>query len=163
MDGAIIRPAGVDDVAVILELVRALGEYEQARPGDITADEATLRGALFGPHPAAEVLLACVGHSTVGFAVFFHNFSTWRAKRGLYLEDLFVRPEARGRGYGKQLFTAVARIAKARGCARMDWAVLDWNQPAIDFYRSLGAEPLQEWTTFRLSGNGLEQIQALAS
>ena len=158
MEEAIIRPASVDDVPVILELIRALGAYERAQLGDITADEATLRGALFGPHPAAEVLLACRGQIAVGFAVFFHNFSTWRGKRGLYLEDLFVRPEARGRGYGKQLFLAVAKIARERDCARMDWAVLDWNQPAIDFYRRLGAEPLEEWTTFRLTRAALERL-----
>ncbi len=158
MEEAIIRPASVDDVPVILELIRALGAYERAQPGDITADEATLRGALFGPHPAAEVLLACRGQIAVGFAVFFHNFSTWRGKRGLYLEDLFVRPEARGRGYGKQLFLAVAKIARERDCARMDWAVLDWNQPAIDFYHRLGAEPLEEWTTFRLTRAALERL-----
>ena len=155
---AAIRAAGVDDVAVILELVRALGAYEKARACDITADEATLREALFGAQPGAEVLLACEGAAVVGFAVFFHNFSTWRGKRGLYLEDLFVRPEARGRGYGRQLFLAVAQIARQRDCARMDWSVLDWNEPAIAFYRSLGAEPLSAWTTYRLTEAAIERL-----
>ena len=158
MEPAVIRRAGVDDVPVILELIQALGAYEKARPDEITADEATLREALFGPDPAAEVLLACVGQNAVGFAVFFFNFSTWRGKRGIYLEDLFVRPEARGRGYGKQLFVTVARIAREHDCARMEWSVLDWNQPAIDFYRSLGAEPLIEWTRFRLTQSVLERL-----
>lgn len=153
-----IRPAAVADMPVILDLIRALGAYEKAGPGDITADEATLRAALFGPHPGAEVLLACEGEAVVGLAIFFHNFSTWRGKRGLYLEDLFVRPEARGRGHGKQLFLTLAKIARERDCARMDWSVLDWNAPAIAFYRSLGAEPLSEWTTYRLTQAALERL-----
>ncbi len=158
MQASMIRPATAGDVPVILELIRALGAYEKAGPNDITADEFILRQSLFGDHPAAEVVLACEGETTAGFAVFFHNYSTWRGKRGVYLEDLFVRPEARGRGHGKRLFLEVARIARERDCARMDWSVLDWNQPAIDFYRSLGAEPLNEWTTYRLTRAALDAL-----
>jgi ribosomal protein S18 acetylase RimI-like enzyme len=158
MPASTIRPAKMDDVPVILELIGALGAYEKASPDDITADEEDLRRSLFGAQPAAEVLVACEGETVVGFAVFFHNYSTWRGKRGLYLEDLFVKPEARGRGHGKRLFLEVAKAAKDRDCARMDWSVLDWNQPAIDFYCSLGAEPLNEWTTYRLTRAALERL-----
>ncbi|MGH8305629.1 MAG: GNAT family N-acetyltransferase, partial [Steroidobacteraceae bacterium] len=114
--------------------------------------------ALFGPRPFAEVAFGCLDGAAVGFALYFHNFSTFKGKPGIYLEDLFVRPEARGLGVGKCLLAWLARTALARGCARLDWAVLDWNEPSIGFYRSLGAEPQDEWTTFRLTGAALERL-----
>ncbi|HMD72047.1 MAG TPA: GNAT family N-acetyltransferase [Bryobacteraceae bacterium] len=146
-----IRPGVEDDIPVILDLIRALAEYEKARPEEVPVDQAVLRESLFGARPAAEVLLAEVDGETVGFALFFHNFSTWQGRRGLYLEDLFVRPEMRGRGIGKALLCELARLAMERGCARMEWAVLDWNTPSIEFYRSLGAVPMDQWTIFRLT------------
>jgi GNAT superfamily N-acetyltransferase len=153
-----IRPAGEGDVPVILALIRGLAEYEKARPEDLPVDEAALRESLFGAQPAAEVLLADVEGETAGFALFFHNFSTWQGRRGLYLEDLFVRPEMRGRGIGQALLRELARIATDRGCARMEWAVLDWNTPAIDFYGSLGAVPMDEWTIFRLTAPAIARL-----
>src|SRR5206468_1806469 len=145
-----IRPAHVEDVPVILQLIRDLATYERA-PNDVTATEEQLVDVLFGERPAAEVLLAFEGQSPVGFAVFFYNFSTWLARPGLYLEDLFVKPEMRGKGYGRALLIELAKIARDRGCGRMEWAVLDWNEPAIKFYRALGAKPMDEWTVFRLT------------
>jgi len=152
-----IRPAGEADVPVILELIRALAEYERA-PNEVVCDEARLRESLFGDKPDAEVLLACIGAEAAGFAVFFHNYSTWWGRRGIYLEDLFVRPEMRGRGIGKALLRALAVIARERDCARMEWSVLDWNQPAIDFYRTLGAIPKDEWTVYRLNRPEIEKL-----
>ena len=145
-----IRPATVTDVPIILELIRALATYERA-PNDVTATEKGLTEVLLGEKPAAEVLLAFENETAVGFAVFFHNFSTWLGRPGLYLEDLFVRPEDRGKGYGRALLIELAKIARDRGCGRMEWAVLDWNEPAIEFYRKLGAKPMDEWTVFRLT------------
>jgi GNAT superfamily N-acetyltransferase len=153
-----IRRATAEDVPAILALIRGLAEYERATPEEVPADEASLRESLFNARPSAEVLLACEGGDALGFAVFFHNYSTWRARHGLYLEDLFVRPEHRGRGIGKGLLRALARIALERRCARMEWAVLDWNRPAIDFYLSLGARPMDEWTIFRLTGQAIENL-----
>jgi GNAT superfamily N-acetyltransferase len=152
-----IRPAVEADVPVILELIRALAEYERA-PHEVRCDEAQLRESLFGPRPEAEVLLACNGAGCAGFAVFFHNYSTWWGRRGIYLEDLFVRPEMRGKGIGKALLRALAKIAWDRGCARMEWSVLDWNQQAIDFYRSLGAVAKDEWTVYRLNRPEIEKL-----
>ena len=152
-----IRPAVEADVPVILELIHALAEYERA-PHEVVCDEARLRESLFGAKPDAEVLLACVGPAAAGFAVFFHNYSTWWGRRGIYLEDLFVRPEMRGKGIGKALLKAVATIALERECARVEWSVLDWNQPAIDFYRSLGAVPKDEWTVYRLNRPEIENL-----
>ncbi len=152
-----IRPAAEADVPLILQLIRELAEYERA-PGDVVATEEGLRGVLFGQRPSAEVLLAMVGHEPVGFAVFFHNFSTWLGRPGLYLEDLFVRPDQRGHGYGRALLEHLARIAQERGCGRMEWAVLDWNEPAIQFYRKLGARPMDEWTVFRLTESEIAQL-----
>jgi GNAT superfamily N-acetyltransferase len=149
-----IRTATVADVPVILELIRALATYERA-PNDVTATETGLTEVLFGEKPAAEVLLAFENETAVGFAVFFHNFSTWLGRPGLYLEDLFVRPEDRGKGYGRALLIRLAKIARERGCGRMEWAVLDWNEPAIQFYRKLGAKPMDEWTVFRLTREGI--------
>ena len=152
-----IRTTTETDVPVILELIRDLATYERA-PDAVVATEAGLREVLFGAKRSAEVLLALEDGEPVGFAVYFHNFSTWLGLPGLYLEDLFVRPEKRGKGYGRALLERLAQIAKERGCGRMEWAVLDWNDPAIQFYRKLGAEPMSEWTVFRLTGEGIGKL-----
>jgi len=152
-----IRPARLEDVPIILELIRDLATYERA-PHEMTATEEQLVDVLFGERPAAEVLLTFEGKSPVGFAVFFHNFSTWLGRPGLYLEDLFVKPEKRGKGYGRALLVELAKIARDRGCGRMEWAVLDWNEPAIKFYHSLGAKPMDEWTVFRLTRDGIAKL-----
>ncbi len=154
-----IRPARVEDVPVILQLIHDLATYERA-PDEVSATEQQLVDVLFGEKPAAEVLLAFEEKSPVGFAVYFFNFSTWLGRAGLYLEDLFIKPEKRGKGYGRALLVELAKIARDRGCGRMEWAVLDWNEPAIKFYRSLGAKPMHEWTVFRLTG---EEIGKLAN
>src|SRR6516225_11960718 len=155
----IIRRACVEDVPVILHLIRDLATYERA-PNEVTATEEQLVEVLFGERPAAEVLLAFEGESPVGFALFFHNFSTWLGRPGLYLEDLFVKPKKRGNGYGRALLVELAKIAMERGCGRMEWAVLDWNEPAIKFYRTLAAKPMDEWTVFRLTREGIEKLAA---
>ena len=152
-----IRRATIDDVPVILELIRALAIYERA-PNEVTATEETLAQILFGKKQAAEVLLAFENETAVGFAVFFHNFSTWLGRPGLYLEDLFVKPEHRGKGYGRALLIHLAKIARERNCGRFEWAVLDWNEPAIQFYRKLGAKPMDEWTVFRLTRDGIAKL-----
>lgn len=152
-----IRPATVADVSVILELIKDLATYERA-PEEVVTDEKGLTDVLFGKKPAAEVLLAFEEDRAVGFAVFFHNFSTWLGRPGLYLEDLFVRPEDRGKGYGRALLVRLAKIARDRGCGRMEWAVLDWNEPAIKFYRKLGANPMHEWTVFRLTPADIAEL-----
>ena len=152
-----IRPADVKDVAIILELIRDLATYERA-PDEVTATEQQLVDVLFGERPAAEVLLAFEGQSPVGFAVYFYNFSTWLGRPGLYLEDLFVKPDKRGKGYGRALLVELAKIARERECGRMEWAVLDWNEPAIKFYRALGAKPMYEWTVFRLRRDGIARL-----
>jgi GNAT superfamily N-acetyltransferase len=157
LENLLIRPARVEDVAVILELIRDLATYERA-PDEVTATEERLIDVLFGEKPAAEVLLAFEEESPVGFAVYFYNFSTWLGRAGLYLEDLFVKPEKRGRGYGRGLLVELAKIARDRGCGRMEWAVLDWNEPAIKFYHSLGAKPMHEWTVFRLTGGEIGKL-----
>src|SRR5438309_2421915 len=153
-----IRDATISDVPIILHLIRDLATYERA-PNDVVATEQGLRDVLFGPEPSAKVVFIFEGKEAIGFAVYFFNFSTWLGRPGLYLEDLFVKPEARGRGYGRALLVDLARIARDRGCGRMEWAVLDWNEPAIKFYRSLGAKPMEEWTVFRLT---LDRIAKLA-
>ncbi len=152
-----IRSAHVEDVPIILQLIRDLATYERAR-NEVTATEEQLVDVLFGERPAAEVLLAFERQSPVGFAVFFHNFSTWLGRPGLYLEDLFVKPDKRGKGYGRALLVELAKIARERGCGRMEWAVLDWNEPAINFYRTLGAKPMDEWTVFRLTRDGIAKL-----
>ena len=152
-----IRPARVDDVSVILQLIRDLATYERA-PDEVTATEEQLVDVLFGERPAAEVLLAFEAESAVGFAVYFYNFSTWLGRAGLYLEDLFVKPEKRGKGYGRALLVELAKIARDRGCGRMEWAVLNWNEPAIKFYQTLGARPMNEWTVFRLTRDEIAKL-----
>jgi len=152
-----IRPARVEDVPVILGLIRELATYERA-PDEVTATEEQLVDVLFGEKRVAEALLAFEGKSPVGFAVFFHNFSTWLGRPGLYLEDLFVKPDKRGKGYGRALLVDLAKIARERVCGRMEWAVLNWNEPAIKFYRALGAKPLDQWTVYRLTGDGITRL-----
>ena len=156
-----IRPAAEADVSALVALVHALAEYEHAAPGAVSITESQLRSAMLSEPPHVEGLVAEVDGEIAGYALFFHNFSSWRGVRGLYLEDLFVRPEMRRMGVGRALLREVARIAVARKCGRMEWLVLDWNQPAISFYRSLGAAPLEEWTTFRITGKALETLAAI--
>jgi GNAT superfamily N-acetyltransferase len=146
------------DVPLIRDLILELADYERARPGEAPVTEKDLADTLFGKRPAAEVLIAYLGDKPAGFALFFHNYSTWLGKRGLYLEDLFVRPSARKHGIGFALFRALARIAIERDCGRIDWSVLNWNELAIDFYRQIGAKSMDEWTSFRLTGDTLAQI-----
>lgn len=152
-----IRPARRKDVPGIARLIRGLAEYEKLSDA-VRLDEPRLAESLFGPRPYAEVLVAEEGRRLVGYALFFHSFSTFLARPGIYLEDLFVEPAERGKGHGKALFAAVARIALKRKCARLEWAVLDWNTPAIGFYRALGAEPLSGWTTYRMTGEPLRLL-----
>ncbi len=149
-----IRPAHADDTALILQFIRELAEYERLLDR-VVATENELREALFGPVARAEVLIAEMDGTAAGFALYFHNFSTFVGRAGLYLEDLFVRPEFRSHGVGKALLIELARIAVARRCGRFEWAVLDWNEPAIGFYRSLGALAQDDWTVFRLEGEAL--------
>jgi GNAT superfamily N-acetyltransferase len=152
-----IRPATAGDTPTIAHLIRALAEYERLSDR-VVFDEARLREHLFGPRPCAEVLLAEDAGEVVGFALFFPNFSTFLGEPGLHLEDLFVRPEYRGRGHGKALLAALARLALARGYRRVSWEVLNWNEPAIAFYRKLGAVPLEDWTAYRLTGDALAAV-----
>lgn len=152
-----IRAAAPADLSLILQLIRELAEYEKLAH-EAQASEAALREHLFGPRPYCESLIAELDGVPVGFALFFHNYSTFVGKPGLYLEDLFVRPAARGKGAGKALLVRLAQIALERGCGRFEWSVLDWNTPAIDFYRSLGARPMEDWTIYRLSGPALERL-----
>lgn len=154
-----IRFATPADVPAILRFVRELAEYER-EPDAVEATEETLAEALFGAHPAAEAVIAEQHGAPVGFALFFHNFSTWTGRRGLYLEDLYVTPAARGSGAGKALLRHLAAIALDRGCARFEWAVLDWNTPAIDFYRAMGATAMDEWTVQRVDGDALVRLAA---
>ena len=151
-----IRFATEADVATILKFIKSLAEYEKVLD-EVIATEDLLREWLF-EKKKAEVIFAVVDGKEVGFALFFHNFSTFLGRAGVYLEDLFVLPEYRGFGYGKALLQKLAQIALERGCGRLEWWCLDWNQPSIDFYRSLGAEPMSEWTTYRLTGETLEAM-----
>ena len=152
-----IRPAIPADLPLIAELIRALAAYEKLGH-EVRFDEAVLGEKLFGPRPYAEVLVGEVDGAPQGFALFFHNFSTFEGRPGIYLEDLFVRPEARGLGLGKALLVELARLAIERGCARLEWWVLDWNEPSIGFYRSLGARPMDEWTVMRVDGCALAAL-----
>ena len=152
-----INEATERDVPAVLDLIRQLAEYERMADR-VTATEDQLRATLFGERPAAEVLLAAADGETVGFAVFFGNYSTFLAKPGLYLEDLFVKPHARGQGIGTALLARLAQLAVERGCGRVEWAVLDWNEPSIRFYEALGAVAMSDWTTFRLTGDALRRL-----
>lgn len=159
-----ITPATPADVPVILQLIRELAEFERLLD-QVTATEEQLREGLFGPKPSAEVILARLQPSgeVAGFALFFHNFSTFLAKPGIYLEDLYVRQNHRGQGYGGVLLKHLAGLALERNCGRLEWSVLDWNHRAIDFYKSLGAVPMDEWTIYRVTGPALERLGAGAA
>jgi GNAT superfamily N-acetyltransferase len=152
-----IRKAEERDLPLILEFIQALAEYERLRDACV-ATEQKLRDTLFSSPPAAEVIIARVDGEPMGFALFFHSYSTFLAQRGIYLEDLFVKPEARGQGVGFALLSELARIAVERNCGRLEWAVLDWNQLAIDFYKRIGAVPLDDWNIFRLTGDSLVRV-----
>jgi GNAT superfamily N-acetyltransferase len=154
-----IRPATADDLPLIAQLIRDLAEYEKLAD-EVRFDEAVLGQKLFGPRPYAEVLIGEFDGQPQGFALFFHNFSTFEGRPGIYLEDLFVRPEARGSGLGKALLAHLAALAVERDCARLEWSVLDWNAPAIGFYQKLGARLMDDWTVMRLDGAELSQLGA---
>lgn len=154
-----IRKAEEHDVPLILEFIRELATYERLRDSCV-ASESDLRATLFSERPDAEVIFASISGKEVGFALFFHNYSTFLAQRGLFLEDLFVLPDARGKGVGYALLSALAKIALDRNCGRLEWNVLDWNQLAIDFYKRIGAHPMDDWTTFRLTGDSLQTLAA---
>ena len=152
-----IERATERDVPLILRLIKGLAEYEKLAH-EMTATEAGLRETLFGTRPAAEVIIGYTGDTPAGFALFFPNYSTFLAKPGLYLEDLFVVPEWRGHGFGRGLLTHLAKLAVERGCGRFEWSVLDWNEPAIGFYKSLGAKLMDGWSIFRVTGDALRQL-----
>ena len=162
MSNISITQATKADVPVILEMIQGLADYEKLSHL-VVATEEQLRLTLFGERPGAEVLLAHWDGEPIGFALFFPNYSTFLAQPGIYLEDLFVKPHARGKGAGLALFAELARIAVERGCGRVEWAVLDWNEPSIRFYKKLGAVPLDEWTTFRLTSEPLRKLAEVAS
>lgn len=153
-----VRPAREDDLDTIIELIHALAEYER-EPEAVKLEREQLRDHIFGDRPYAEVIIAETGSgASAGFALFFHSYSTWMGRPGIWLEDLFVRPELRGNGYGRALLAELARLAVDRDCARLEWSVLDWNEPSIGFYRTLGAVAMDEWTTYRLSGAELTAL-----
>ncbi len=154
-----IRSAVTTDLPLIAQFICDLADYEKLSH-EVRFDEAVLGDRLFGARPYAEVLIGEIDGIAQGFALFFHNFSTFEGKPGIYLEDLFVRPEARGSGLGKALLKALAALAVERDCARLEWWVLDWNEPAIKFYKKLGAKPMDEWTTFRVDGDALLELAA---
>jgi GNAT superfamily N-acetyltransferase len=156
----VIRPATRDDVPILLELVRGLADYERLSHL-VAADEPLLERELFAPGAHAEAVLGFVGPEAVGFALYFHNFSTFLGRKGLYLEDLFVKPAHRRQGHGRALLLHVARVARDRGCGRFEWMALDWNEPAIDFYKSLGAVEMAEWRLFRVTGDALARLAAI--
>lgn len=152
-----IRPAKTEDAELIFELVSALAEYEKLAH-EVVTNPGELRAVLFGEQAQAEVIIAEWQGKPVGFALWFHNFSTFRGRRGLYLEDLFVKPEFRGKGIGKALLKYLAKIAVERNCARFEWSVLDWNQPAIEFYEAMGARVMEDWRICRMDGDALTQL-----
>ena len=156
-----LEPATERDLALILRFISELGAYEQLTH-EVTATEEDLRESLFGLQPAAEVVIAYAGEEPAGFAVYFPTFSTFLGRRGLYLEDLFVVPGWRGRGLGRRLLAYVARVAVERGCGRLEWAVLDWNELALGVYRKIGARPMSEWTVQRLTGAALRDLASSA-
>jgi GNAT superfamily N-acetyltransferase len=152
-----IRSARAEDIPIIAQFIRDLAEYERLAH-EVRFDEAVLQAKLFGPRPYAEVLIGEIDGEPQGFALFFHNFSTFEGKPGIYLEDLFVRPEARGSGLGKALLKRLAALAVERDCARLEWSVLDWNEPSIQFYLGLGAKAMDEWTIYRVDGGALGEL-----
>ncbi|MFH0875151.1 MAG: GNAT family N-acetyltransferase [archaeon] len=152
-----IRNATKKDVPIILGFIRELAEYEKALH-EAKATKKQLENTLFGKKKYAECVIGYDGKKPVGFALFFHNYSTWLGKPGLYLEDLYVTPDCRGKGYGKALLMHLAKIAKKRGCGRFEWACLDWNTPSIEFYKKLGAKPMTEWTVYRVTGDNLKKL-----
>ncbi len=152
-----IRPAAVEDTALVLEFIRELAHYERLSH-EVEASETLLRETLFGERRVAEVILGFLDADPVGFALFFQSFSTFLGKPGIYLEDLYVRPQVRGRGIGRVMLAHVARIALERGAGRLEWSVLDWNTPALRFYESLGARPMREWTVHRVTGAALQAL-----
>lgn len=152
-----IKPATIHDVPLILSFIKELAEYEKLTH-EVVATEALLRENLFGPKKHAEVVIGYLDNEPVGFALFFHNFSTFLGKPGIYLEDLFVRESARGKGIGQKMLAFLAKLAKGRDCGRLEWWVLDGNESAIGFYKSIGAKPMDEWTVFRVSGNALDDL-----
>jgi GNAT superfamily N-acetyltransferase len=152
-----LRPASPDDATLLLAFIRELAEYERA-PDAVTAVEADLLRDGFGPEPRFRAIVAEVEGEPAGFALFFFSYSTWQGRKGLYLEDLFVRPRFRGRGVGKALFVHLARLAVDEGCGRFQWQVLDWNQPSIEFYEAMGARRMTEWLTMRLEGDALARL-----
>ena len=154
-----IRPAIAADISLIGQFIRDLAEYEKLSHA-VRFDEAVMAQKLFGARPYAEVLIGEIDGAPQGFALFFHNFSTFEGRPGIYLEDLFVRPDARGSGLGKALLAKLAALAVERDCARLEWSVLDWNTPAIDFYKALGAMPMDEWTVYRVDGSALNNLAA---
>ena len=154
-----IRAATEGDAPLILSLIKELAEYERLSH-EVVATEEALRDSLFGERPVAEVLIGDLGDEAVGFALFFHNFSTFLGKPGIYLEDLYVKPRYRGMGFGRALLVHLARLARERGCGRFEWSVLDWNEPAIGFYKGIGASPVSGWTVYRVTGEALDDLAA---
>ena len=152
-----IRPAAEADVPLVLQFIKELAHYERL-PHEVVATEESLRETLFGPRPYAEVSLCYLADTPAAFALYFHNYSTFLGRPGIYLEDLYVKEEFRGRGLGRALLRGLARLALERGCGRLEWSVLDWNEPAIKFYKALGAVPMDEWTVFRLTGEALDRL-----
>ena len=152
-----IKPATIDDTPLVLKFIKGLAEYEKLESACVATEDG-LRNTMFGANPMAEAVIGYSGDQAVGFALFFHTFSTFLGAPSLYLEDLFVLPEWRGKGLGRQLLSHLARLAADRGCQRLEWAVLDWNEPSIGFYKGLGAVPQDEWTTYRLSGEALVKL-----
>lgn len=154
-----IKPATAQDIPLILQFIKELAEYEKLAH-EVTATEADLQKTLFGDKPHAEVIIAYEGKAPIGFALFFHSYSTFLGKPGIYLEDLYVRPEYRGKSYGKKLLAHLAKLTKQRDCGRLEWSVLDWNEPSIQFYKKLGAKPMDEWTGFRVTDDALDKLAA---
>jgi GNAT superfamily N-acetyltransferase len=157
LPGFQIKLAEPDDTPLILSFIKELAAYENLSH-EVVADEATLRQSLFGERRIAEVIIGLFEEKPIGFALYFHNFSTFLGKPGIYIEDIYVKPEMRGRGIGSLMFAYLAKLARERNCGRLEWWVLDWNQPAIDFYKKLGAAPMDEWTVNRLTGEALEKL-----
>lgn len=155
----ILREGNIEDVPLILKFIRDLADYEKL-PLEVTANEEILRQTLFGERKVAEVILAFFQDVPAGFCLFFHNYSTFLGKSGIYIEDIFVKPDLRNLGIGKSFLTFVAKLAVKRDCGRVEWSVLDWNKPAIDFYKKIGAVSMDEWTTFRLTGENLKNLAA---